>query len=368
MKLRQLTLRKLEIPFKVAFRHASATRSETESVLVVAESETGKKGFGEGCPRHYVTDENLDTVFGFFETHQPEWSTLTGLDDLKAWAAKHRKEVDLNPAAWCAVELALLDLMARENNQPVEELLSLPKLDGDFQYTAVLGVGSPASFQKQRDQYLQWGFTDFKLKVSGNAQEDRDRLKSFSELRDLSVRVRLDANNLWKDADEATAYLDQLDYPVFALEEPLRAGDYEGCRKLFEAFNTPIILDESFLRVDQFQRIEKDPETWIINLRVSKMGGLVRSLAIVDQTKRLNLPVIVGAQVGETSILTRAALTTAHAVRDFLIAQEGAFGTHLLERDVIDPPLMFGKGGRLSSTPFAHKPGLGPEVDFRGFD
>jgi hypothetical protein len=71
--------------------------------------------------------------------------------------------------------------------------------------------------------------------------------------------------------------------------------------------------------------------------------------------------VIVGAQVGETSLLTRAALTVAHAAADVLVAQEGAFGTFLLERDVCDPPLMFGAGGVLdvSVHPMLTMPGLG---------
>ena len=35
-----------------------------------------------------------------------------------------------------------------------------------------------------------------------------------------------------------------------------------------------------------------------------------------------------------------------------LEAQEGAFGTHLLERDICDPPLMFGSGGVLPIETF----------------
>jgi hypothetical protein len=57
--------------------------------------------------------------------------------------------------------------------------------------------------------------------------------------------------------------------------------------------------------------------------------------------------VIVGAHVGETSVLSRAALVLASAAGDAKIAMEGAFGTHLLERDVCDPALMFGEGGKL---------------------
>ena len=70
---------------------------------------------------------------------------------------------------------------------------------------------------------------------------------------------------------------------------------------------------------------------------------------------------IVGAQVGETSLLTRAGLTVAHAAGDALVAQEGAFGTFLLERDVCDPPLMFGAGGVLdvSAHPMLAGSGLG---------
>lgn len=91
------------------------------------------------------------------------------------------------------------------------------------------------------------------------------------------------------------------------------------------------------------------------------MGGLLRSLAVAGAARRRGLRLIVGAQVGETSLLTRAGLTVAHAARDLLAAQEGAFGTFLLERDVCDPPLMFGARGELDagSFPVLARPGFG---------
>jgi hypothetical protein len=84
--------------------------------------------------------------------------------------------------------------------------------------------------------------------------------------------------------------------------------------------------------------------------RISKMGGLFWSLELLDLVRRCGLRVIIGAHVGETSLLTRAALTIANVARDVLVAQEGAFGTHLLEHDVIDPPIMFGFGGTLETS------------------
>ena len=52
-------------------------------------------------------------------------------------------------------------------------------------------------------------------------------------------------------------------------------------------------------------------------------------------------------EAGSPMLLTRVALTVARAAGTALLAQEGAFGTLLLEKDVCAPPLMFGDGGRL---------------------
>ena len=75
--------------------------------------------------------------------------------------------------------------------------------------------------------------------------------------------------------------------------------------------------------------------------------------------------VIVGAQVGETSILTRAGLTVMQAAGSNLVASEGAFGTHLLREDLVPRSLMFGDGGVLTWEDSA-APGLGLDVSERG--
>jgi hypothetical protein len=80
-----------------------------------------------------------------------------------------------------------------------------------------------------------------------------------------------------------------------------------------------------------------------------------------DAARAAGIDVVVGAQVGETSILTSAGLTAAHAAGDLLVAQQGAFGTHLLARDVCDPPLIFGAGGVLDAAvpPSLKRPAFG---------
>ena len=57
---------------------------------------------------------------------------------LRAWIDGHRGDIDRNPAAFCAVELAILDLAGKVSEHTVEEELGLPRLDGSFRYSAVL--------------------------------------------------------------------------------------------------------------------------------------------------------------------------------------------------------------------------------------
>jgi len=355
----KLSIRKLEIPFKQAFAHATATRSCTETVLVQAETPEGVLGVGEGCPRSYVTGETIPTVKKFFDAHRETWEQFRSLEKLNEWAYSNSQSIDANPASWCAVELALFDCWGKEQEQSVEALLNLEELTESFYYSAVLGTENVVAFEKQAHQFAALEFCNFKVKVTGNLETDLQNIEYLKHLPIKNLRIRLDANNFWKTVPKAVAYLKSLRYPFLAVEEPLQVGDYDGCRQISQELGLPIILDESFLRVGQFDHLQRDPQTWIINIRISKMGGILRSLAIAKQAKSMGLSTILGAQVGETSILTRAALTVANQYRNILKAQEGAFGTYLLEQDITDTPLMFGKGGRLDPHPISGQPGLG---------
>jgi len=351
MLLESIQCSSLHIPFNATFSHASADRASTETLWVEVRSTGGVAGFGEGCPRAYVTSESMDSAARFFSAHAREWlETIHDLPTLQEWGNTHRIAIDSNPAAWSAVELALLDVIGRHEKKTVEALLGKPELAGNFHYTAVLGDASPRRFEGQLNHYLQAGFSSFKIKLSGDAERDLAKVRSLSAAGISPNAVRADANNLWCDPDVAIAALSTLDYPFWAVEEPLSAGDYEGMCRLAVAAKTRIILDESLLRLDQLDRLTGTADTWIINLRVSKMGGLLRAIALIGEARRRGVRIIVGAHVGETSLLTRAGLIAAGVAGDFLIAQEGAFGTHLLAADVVDPSIMFGKGGVLDST------------------
>lgn len=345
--LAALRFHTLHIPFRQRFRHASAERDATSSLWVEAVGNDGEIGVGEACPRPYVTGETLDSARAFFASSRAEViAEIRDAATLRAWVVENSRQIDRHPSAWCAIELALIDLFARQTQQTAEGWLGLPDATGGFQYSAVLGDADASAFAATFSRYLDIGMTDFKLKLAGDLTRDQEKLAILKDAGAAVAQLRLDANNLWRDVGAARDYLAALAAPAFAIEEPLATTLRGELPALSQALDVAIILDESLCRIDELA--DYAPGTrWIPNLRVSKLGGLLRTLALVDAARSRGMPLIIGAQVGETSLLTRVALTVARAAGDALLAQEGAFGTLLLENDVCTPPVMFDRGGAL---------------------
>jgi L-alanine-DL-glutamate epimerase-like enolase superfamily enzyme len=348
MRIQEIKVTSLEIPFKTSFKHASADRAKTSSVWAEVHATPGELvGYGEGCPRVYVTGESLRSAFDWIGRYQSSIiDNIYNLESLKAWVVKQEQAIDKDPAAWCAIELALLDLLGKGEGQSLEALLSLRPLPPVLQYSAVLGDNDLAGFSKQVLNYVNVGFRDFKIKLSGDLKKDIGKIACLNSS-GVPVKIRGDANNLWRNPSEVIDYLDRLGQPFWAIEEPLAPRNFEGLSKVATHAGIKIILDESFTRAQDLSDIKDTPDFWIPNLRVSKLGGLIRSIDLLEHARSLGLQVIIGAHVGETCVLSRAGLTLASVAGDARVAMEGAFGTHLLEHDVCDPPLMFGKGGML---------------------
>lgn len=339
------------VPLRSSFKHHSAERKTTATVLVSIER-NGLKGFGEACPRSYVTGETVEGATSWIKSKIDDLSDIQTLNDLKIWNEKMSHQIDGNLSAYCAVELAYLDLLSKESNQSLENFLGLPEASGSFQYSAVVSDEKDEKLEKILKSYLHMGFYDFKFKLSGQLEVDQKKFALLDQLagtQNSKIKIRIDANNIWaQKPKEALDYLIKLKRNFSAIEEPLGAHDWEGLSDLSTQLETPIILDESLLTVEDMQKALTLPGQWIPNIRISKVGGILRALKIAKIATDAGCKLIIGAQVGETSLLTRAALAVAQAYKKHIMAQEGAFGTLLIEKDIAQPELRFGEGGHLN--------------------
>lgn len=351
MKITKLSMGKLSLPFVTSFPQSNATRGTGSSVLVTAHTASGNRGHGEYCPRQYVSGEDVSSVLAFFEQHSDSLrDQIVDLASLTHWIDQHEELIDAVPAAFTAVELALLDVLARDRGQSVEKLLQISRPRKSYRYTAVLGGGSRRLFRQQLQFYRRFGFKSFKIKLCGEISEDLARIEELKSIGICATSVRAGANNLWSDVSLAADYLSVLEYPFWAIEEPLDAGDFQGVSLLAEALDTRIILNESCLNNRHLRKIEclgLPAWSFIPNLRISKQGGLIRALKHCKIARDHGHDLIIGADIGESSLLTRAGMVLGSAAGDALVGHEGGLGTWLLTRDIVDSPLVSGREGVL---------------------
>ena len=350
--IRSFRLYALDLPFKKPFKHAAAERTSTESIVLKCETDTGVIGFGECLPREYVTRETRDGAFELLKTYVLPRLLGRSFDDLDAVrdflsecdGKAPRQWVDpVEPqnAAWCAVDLSLLDAFGRAFGESA--LPNSRQEKSTVKYSAVASADIGWKLVKSLLKLRLFGMTAVKIKVEGTGSSDALRLarRVLGEFSD----IRVDANMDWS-LDEALAEIPKLAaYGVSSIEQPISAEDIGGLSRLVTETGLQIMADESFSDRESLDRLIDQRACNAINLRISKCGGLIASLKRAQEASAAGLVIQVGCQVGETSLLSAAQRLLIENI-DAVSYAEGCFGLHLLKCDPVSPLLQFGYGGK----------------------
>jgi L-Ala-D/L-Glu epimerase len=183
------------------------------------------------------------------------------------------------------------------------------------------------------------------IKVKLGTADDAARLQAVRKSIGDEVELRADANGAWQ-ADEAIKQLQRLaPFKLQSIEQPVCADDLAGMKRVGEESGVAVMADESLVTLDQARRLIELGACDYFNLRLSKNGGISGSLAIAKLAQEAGIKIQVGAQVGETGILSAAGRTFAAHLPALAFA-EGSFGTWLLAEDVTFENVAFGLGGR----------------------
>jgi L-alanine-DL-glutamate epimerase-like enolase superfamily enzyme len=125
----------------------------------------------------------------------------------------------------------------------------------------------------------------------------------------------------------------------------VRDDDLIGMKRVRAESGVPVMADESLVTAEQAGRLIELGACDLFNIRISKCGGITGSLAIAKLAHDAGVQIQIGAQVGETGILSAAGRTLAAHVPALAFA-EGSFGNWLLAEDITFENVAFGYGGR----------------------
>jgi L-alanine-DL-glutamate epimerase-like enolase superfamily enzyme len=372
----RLDLFAVDLPFKVAFRHAAAARTTSESLFLRARLDNGAEGWGESLPRAYVSGEARKQAFALLRDSilpalvgqsfgsLPEAVSFLEKCDGKAPPEWVNPEVP-QTAAWCSVDLALLDAFGRASGEPARPggvpAPSAATL-GRYRYSGVVSAGQGWSYARSLLKMRAFRFPHIKLKLEGDGALQAAR--TARRLLGRRVDLRVDANMAW-DVEQALEVIGRLRaVGIRSFEQPIASGDLAGLARLVAESSAQIMVDEGLTDRDSLQRFIAHRACTAANVRISKCGGLIGAYARCREALDAGLLLQVGCQVGESSLLSAAHLTLLSALAPLTPGvrfAEGCFGRHLLREDPVAPPVQFRYGGRPPRRPPGA--GLGVQVD-----
>ena len=362
LRIKSVSALTVSIPLRFTFRHALASRSEGEAIVLRITDQDGQVGYGECAPRSYVSGETLESVREALKTSLIPRVLGAGFSDFAeviSFLSGVLVELPRNQhAAFCALELALLDLAGRRFDCSAGDAIgpvSLPKVF----YSAIISADGAPEALKTLKKARWYRFRSVKVKVGLDSRRDLEVLGGARRILGDSCSLRADANCAW-DVDEALRRLETFaPFRLEGLEQPLRQDDLEGLSRLTRQSPIPIIADESLVSYEDARRLAEHAACHMFNIRISKCGGLLNSLRIRELGRKAGIGCMLGAQVGETAILSAAGrhFATRSPEARFL---EGSYGSILLEEDIARKDLTIGLGGKGRAL---RRPGLGIEVD-----
>jgi muconate cycloisomerase len=356
-----------ELAFRFSFGHALAARRSSTNVYVRLHLDDGTVGHGEGVPREYVTGETVQSaVTALSQDFAPELvgRQLAGPDEVPAvfedavGDAATSRDGPPPLAARCALELAYLDACGRRFGRSVRSWLA-ERGATDLRYDAVIPFARPGVVAALAVLVRVAGPSKVKIKVGGDLDADLRALGVLRRVLGPSADIRVDANAAWTAKEAITAIGQMRRFGISAVEQPVAADDHEGLRRVTAAVREDIIVDESLRTVREATTLAEDRACDVFNIRVSKCGGLLNSMRIARIAAEHGLDTVVGAQVGESGILSAAGRQLAASIGPPRYL-EGSAGRLLLRADLTHENVMPGWRGR---APAFSGPGLGVEVD-----
>lgn len=358
MKISRISAYQVDLPLAEGPYNWSGGNTVTvfDSTLVRVDTDTGLAGYGEVCPLGpaYLPAYAAGARAGIAEIGP----ALLGLDPCQLGPLNAKMDAALkgHPYVKSPLDVACWDIFGQKADLPVCELLG-GRYGDSFPLYRAISQEAPARMAELVATHRAAGYRSFQLKVGGDPATDIARIRAAAEVVGPEDRLIADANTGWLMHDALRVIRAVRDLDLY-VEQPCRS--YEECLSVRARTAHPFVLDESIDGVNALLRAHADQAMDVINLKISKVGGLTRARQIRDLCLSLGIAMTIEDTWGG-DFATAAIAHLAHSTPPRFLFTATDFNSYVTVSAAQEPPRR--AKGRLAAS---RKPGLGlqprPEV------
>jgi cis-L-3-hydroxyproline dehydratase len=316
MKISRIFAHRVELPLVEGSYHWSGGKSVSvfDSTIVGVESACGLIGYGEVCP---LGPAYLPAYAAGVRTGLAELAPhLLGMDPRELDKLNHRMDAALkgHPYVKAGIDIACWDLLGKSLGLPVCTLLG-GRFGESIRLYRAISQASPAEVARMVARYREQGYTRFQLKVGGDPDEDIERIRASRAVLKSFDRLVADANTGWTQHEAMRVVRAVRDLDVY-IEQPCLT--YEECLAVRRQTDHPFVLDESIDSIGALLRAGGDRAMDVVNLKISKLGGLTRARQVRDLCVSMGIAMTLEDSWGgdiTTSAIAHLAHSTPEALR-----------------------------------------------------
>jgi cis-L-3-hydroxyproline dehydratase len=280
MKIKRIFAHRVELPLVEGSYKWSGGKSVSvfDSTIVGIETECGLVGYGEVCPLGpFYLPAYAEGVRAGLRELAPH---LIGFDPRELAKLNHRMDAALkgHPYVKSGIDIACWDILGKVTGLPVCVLMG-GRFGESVRLYRAISQQSPEEMAKNVQGYREQGYTRFQLKVGGDADTDIQRIRAVRAMLQPTDRLVADANTGWTQHEAMRVVRAVSDVDVY-IEQPCLS--YEECLSVRRHTNNPFVLDENVDGLDMLLRAKADLAMDVVNLKISKLGGLTKAKQVRD--------------------------------------------------------------------------------------
>ena len=203
--------------------------------------------------------------------------------------------------------MAVYDLWSKHYGQPLYKLLGGYRKDLETDLT--ISINEPEEMKRDALAAIGQGFHALKLKVGIDSDLDIERVRTIREAAGPDIKLRLDANQGWtsEEAIRTIRRFEDLGLDIEFVEQPVKARDFAGLKKVHDNVSTRIMADESmFSPADAIELLHMEAVD-LINIKLMKCAGIHNALKIAGIAETYGVECMLGCMIESKVSLTAAA-------------------------------------------------------------
>jgi L-alanine-DL-glutamate epimerase-like enolase superfamily enzyme len=325
MKIRKISVYQVDLPLHEGSYKWSGGKSVSvfDSTVVRIDTDEGVVGYGEVCPLgpFYLPAYAAGCRAGLKELapHLIGADPLQ-LDKLNRWMDAALKG---HPYVKSGIDMACWDILGQVSGQPVCTLLG-GRYGDDFVLYRAISQEAPEAMAGRVAGYRDEGYRRFQLKVGGDPNVDIARIRAVAAELQPGDKLVADANTGWLMHEAMRVVRAVRDVDVY-IEQPCLA--YEECLSIRRNTDHPFVLDEVVDGIDMLLRGRADLAMDVVNIKISKFGGLSKARQARDLCVALGIGMTIEDSWGG-DITTAAIAHLAHSTpTEFLLPQPTSTAT-----------------------------------------